>query len=146
MAFCWKLSLMTGRTYSLPTEAQWEYAARGRKHADGYKYIGSWSVDSVAWNDGNSGSSSHPVMTRQANELGIYDMSGNVFEWCLDWYSDSYNVNDTNNPAGPSSGSYRVFRGGSWNRSAGNCRVSFRNGYSPSVRRNNLGFRVVVIP
>ncbi len=145
MAFCQELSRMTGKTYCLPTEAQWEYAARGGKKSDGCKYSGSWSVDAVAWYDGNSGSSTHPVKTKRANALGLYDMSGNVWEWCSDWYG-SYNVNDTNNPAGPSSGSYRVDRGGSWYNNAGNCRVSNRNFNSPGIRRYNLGFRVVLIP
>lgn len=137
---------MTGRTYCLPTEAQWEYAARGGKNNDGSKYSGSWSIDAVAWYDGNSGSSTHPVKNKRANSLGLYDMSGNVWEWCADWYGSSYNVNDTNNPTGPSSGSNRVLRGGSWIYSAPYCRVSRRYSYSPGFRSYNFGFRVVVLP
>lgn len=146
MAFCQELSRMTGRTYCLPTEAQWEYAARGGKKADGCKYSGSWSIDAVAWYNGNSGSNTHPVKNKRANGLGLYDMSGNVWEWCSDWYSSSYNVNDTNNPTGPSSGSIRVLRGGGWFNNARACRVSYRNYYSPGYRSGNFGFRVVVLP
>ncbi|MDE7166207.1 MAG: formylglycine-generating enzyme family protein [Bacteroidaceae bacterium] len=143
--FCRELSRMTGRTYRLPTEAQWEYAARGGKKADGTKYSGG-PIDAVAWYGGNSGGGTHPVKNKRANGLGLYDMSGNVWEWCLDWYSNSYNVNDTNNPTGPSSGSNRVERGGSWNNDARNCRVSNRVNNSPGSRFSNVGFRVVVIP
>ena len=145
-AFCQELSRMTGRTYCLPTEAQWEYAARGGKNNDGTKYSGSWSIDAVAWYDSNSGSNTHPVKNKRANSLGLYDMSGNVWEWCSDWYGSDYNVNDTNNPTGPSSGSSRVLRGGSWGSNARYCRVSGRGSGSPDSRRDSNGFRVVVIP
>lgn len=145
-AFCRELSRMTGRTYCLPTEAQWEYAARGGKNADGTKYSGSWSIDAVAWYYDNSGLNTHPVKNKRANGLGLYDMSGNVWEWCSDWYGSSYNVNDTNNPTGPSSGSYRVLRGGSWNGGARGCRVSDRGYSSPGSRFDFGGFRVVVLP
>ncbi len=142
-AFCSELSRITGRTYCLPTEAQWEYAARGGKNADGTKYSGSSSVDAVAWYDGNS---THPVKNKQANSLGLYDMSGNVWEWCSDWYGSPYNVNDTNNPTGPSSGTYRVLRGGWWGYYALFCRVSNRDYDIPDGRYADNGFRVVVIP
>ena len=145
-AFCQELSRMTGRTYCLPTEAQWEYAARGGKKADGSKYSGSWSIDVVAWYNDNSGSSTHPVKNKRANSLGLYDMSGNVREWCSDWYGSVYNVNETNNPTGPSAGSYRVLRGGSWNGNAQCCRVSYRDLNSPGYRHYYIGFRVVVLP
>ena len=147
--FCQELSRMTGRTYCLPTEAQWEYAARGGKKADGTKYSGSWSIDAVAWYNDNSGSRTHPVKTKRANGLGLYDMSGNVWEWCSDWYSSSYNAKDTNNPTGPSTGSKRVLRGGSWGKIARICRVSYRDNTSPDARNaffEGFGFRVVVIP
>ncbi len=144
-AFCQELSRKTGKTYCLPTEAQWEYAARGGNKNEGTKYSGSWSIDAVAWYDGNSGSSTHPVGTKRPNALGIYDMSGNVWEWCSDWYGD-YRTYDTQNPTGASSGSRRVLRGGSWSYSAGGCRVSFRDNYSPGGRFFNSGFRVVLLP
>lgn len=145
MTFCRELSRMTGRTYTLPTEAQWEYAARGGKKADGTKYSGG-PIDAVAWYYGNSGSCTHPVRNKRANGLGLYDMSGNVYEWCSDWYSNTYNVNDTNNPTGPSSGPNRVYRGGGWGSDARNCRVSFRSYDSPGFRGGSIGFRVVAIP
>lgn len=145
-AFCRELSRMTGRTYCLPTEAQWEYAARGGKNADGTKYSGSWSIDAVAWYGNNSSSTTHPVKNKRANGLGLYDMSGNVWEWCSDWYGSSYNVNDTNNPIGPSSGSDRVLRGGGWCFDARYCRVSHRGSLSPGSRFYVGGFRVVVLP
>ncbi len=146
MEFCRLLSNKTGRTYTLPTEAQWEYAARGGNKNEGAKYAGSNMIDAVAWYTDNSGSSTHIVGSKRANALGIYDMSGNVWEWCKDWYANSYVSYDTNNPVGPSSGSSRVNRGGSWNYSASNCRVAYRNGNSPGYRTYNLGFRVVLLP
>ena len=145
MEFCRLLSNKTGKTYTLPTEAQWEYAARGGKKNDGTKYAGSNMVDAVAWYTDNSGSSTHPCGTKRANALGIYDMSGNVWEWCKDWYSSSYTSYDTNNPTGPSSGSSRVDRGGSWSNYAGYCRVANRINFTPGYRYSNLGFRVVLL-
>ncbi len=144
-AFCQELSRKTGKTYCLPTEAQWEYAARGGNKNEGTKYSGSWSIDAVAWYDGNSGSSTHPVGTKRPNALGIYDMSGNVWEWCSDWYGD-YRTYDTQNPTGASSGSRRVLRGGGWNSNAWYCRVSYRGSNSPGSRSSYNGFRVVLLP
>ena len=146
MEFCRLLSNKTGRTYTLPTEAQWEYAARGGNKNEGAKYAGSNMIDAVAWYTDNSGSSTHIVGSKRANALGIYDMSGNVWEWCKDWYASSYVSYDTNNPVGPSSGSGRVYRGGSWYSSASNCRVAYRGSSSPGARYYNLGFRVVLLP
>lgn len=146
MEFCRLLSNKTGKTYTLPTEAQWEFAARGGNKNEGAKYAGSNMIDAVGWYTDNSGGSTHIVGSKRANALGIYDMSGNVWEWCKDWYSNSYVSNDTNNPIGPSSGSYRVFRGGSWYYSASGCRVAYRGRNSPGARGNGLGFRVVCIP
>ena len=145
MEFCRLLSNKTGRTYTLPTEAQWEYAARGGNKNEGAKYAGSNMIDAVAWYTDNSGSSTHIVGSKRANALGIYDMSGNVWEWCKDWYANSYVSYDTNNPVGPS-GSRRVNRGGSWYDSASECRVANRYNDSPDNRRSNLGFRVVCLP
>ena len=146
MKFCRLLSNKTGKTYTLPTEAQWEYAARGGKKQEGTKDSGSNMVDAVAWYSDNSGGATHPCGTKRANALSIYDMSGNVWEWCKDWYSSSYASYDTNNPTGPSSGSARVNRGGGWNGNASRCRVVNRNSSTPGHRLNNLGFRVVCIP
>ena len=146
MEFCRLLSNKTGLTYTLPTEAQWEYAARGGNKNEGAKYAGSNMIDAVAWYTDNSGGSTHIVGSKRANALGIYDMSGNVWEWCKDWYASSYVSYDTNNPVGPSSGSYRVYRGGGWYSSASNCRVASRNYDSPGFRGYSLGFRVVCLP
>lgn len=140
--FVARLSKITGIWFRLPTEAEWEYAARGGNRSKGYKYSGGNLVDYVAWYDGNSGSATHEVATKQPNELGIYDMSGNVWEWCYDWY-DSYSLAAQNDPAGPDSGSYRVFRGGSWHINAARCRVSTRCNCHPSNRLYILGFRLV---
>ncbi len=143
--FCTRLGQLTGKNYALPTEAQWEYAARGGVKSKGYKYSGSHMVGYVAWYYNNS-SSTHPVGTRQPNELGLYDMSGNVWEWCSDWYaSDYYYDSPQSNPTGPSTGSYRVLRGGSWGRNARLCRVSIRNYYIPGNRNYDYGFRVVLL-
>ena len=144
--FVKKLNQLTGKNFRLPTEAEWEYAARGGQKSKGYKYAGSNTLSDVAWYDGNSSSKTHPVKQKQANELGLYDMSGNVYEWCQDWYG-RYSSNAQTNPTGPSSGSGRVYRGGSWYSSASYCRVAYRNRRStPGFRFNYVGFRVVLLP
>ena len=145
MAFCRKLSRQTGRKYTLPTEAQWEYAARGGVKSERTKYAGSNVADVVAWYESNSENSTHRCGTKRANVLGIYDMSGNVWEWCHDWYSDTY-VYSTNNPSGPSSGFERVLRGGGWSINANYCRVASRYDQLPDDRGNIIGFRVVCLP
>ena len=142
--FIQKLNQLTGRTFSLPTEAQWEYAARGGNKKSGYKYAGGNNVDEEAWYDGNSGSSTHPVKGKKPNVLGLYDMSGNVWEWCSDWYG-SYSSGAQINPQGPSSGSDRVLRGGSWDRSARYCRVSYRLRSNPDYRSDDFGFRLSIV-
>ena len=140
--FMKKLKELTGLNFSLPTEAQWEYSARGGK-SGGTKYSGSENVDEVAWYKGNSGGETHPVGTKSPNSLGIFDMSGNVEEWCQDWYDEKYyNYSPTTNPTGPNSGSRRVRRGGSWIFNAGGCRVSSRDGSTPGYRGRGLGFRL----
>ena len=140
-----RLNKITGKTFRLPTEAEWEFAARGGKQSKGYKYSGSDNIGDVAWYTDNSDHESHQVGTKQPNELGIYDMSGNVFEWCSDWYG-RYSSSAQTNPTGPSSGSRRVLRGGSWFGSARGCRVSYRYFDSPSDRFDIYGFRVVLVP
>ena len=141
--FISKLNSLTGRKFRLPTEAEWEYAARGGKRSRGYQYSGNSNISDVAWYDGNSGSKPHPVGTKQANELGIYDMSGNVYEWCSDWYG-SYSSSSQTNPTGADSGSFRVFRGGGWGIYARGCRLSYRYIFTPDDRRSYLGLRLAL--
>ena len=141
--FISKLNSMTGRKFRLPTEAEWEYAARGGKKSRGYQYSGSNSISDVAWYDGNSGSKTHPVGTKQANELGIYDMSGNVYEWCSDRYGP-YSSSSQTNPTGAYFMSRRVGHGGCWDCNAWYCRSSFRNGSIPDSRDSGLGLRLVL--
>ena len=141
--FISRLNRLTGQNFRMPTEAEWEYAARGGRKSQGYKCSGSNIPGDVAWYDGNSGSKTHPVKTKNANELGLYDMSGNVWEWCQDWYG-SYSGSSQTNPKGPSAGSYRVGRGGSWGYDARGCRVSNRGNDPPGVRNRNIGFRLAM--
>ena len=141
--FITRLNQKTGRTFRLPTEAEWEFAARGGNKSRGYKYSGSNNIGEVAWYEDNSGSETHAVKTKQSNELGIYDMSGNVWEWCQDWKGD-YSSSAQTNPTGPSSGSSRVLRGGSWYFTTGYCRSSIRISYSPAYRISFLGFRLAL--
>ena len=139
--FIRKLNSLTGRNFRLPTEAEWEYAARGGNQSYGYKYAGSNSIGSVAWYTDNSGSKTHAVKGKSPNELGLYDMSGNVWEWCGDWYG-SYGRGSQTNPKGPSSGSGRVLRGGGWYASARGCRVSYRDDHAPGNGYSGGGFRL----
>ncbi len=141
--FIARLNAMTGKTFRLPTEAEWEYAARGGSMSRGTRYSGAYSLDNCGWYYGNSGSKTHPVATKEPNELGLYDMSGNVYEWCSDWYGD-YSDNSQTNPTGPSSGSFRVLRGGSWNYSAGRCRSSNRHNFSSVNWGGTCGLRLVL--
>lgn len=142
-AFCARLSKLSGKKFRLPTEAEWEYAARGGCNSGGAKYSGSMDAREVSWYSANSDGSTHEVGTKRANFLGIHDMSGNVNEWCEDWYGD-YMQNDTNNPKGRSSGSHKVLRGGGWNNGVKSCRVSYRRGGSPQIREDSFGFRIVM--
>ena len=142
--FIRKLNALTDKNFRLPTEAEWEFAARGGNNSRGYKYSGSNTVSNVAWYKDNSSSTTHPVATKAPNELGIYDMSGNVEEWCNDGYGDYTSASQTN-PTGPNSGSSRVYRGGSWFYYAFACRVSVR-GYTDetTLRSAAFGLRLVL--
>ena len=137
--FIKKLNRLTGKNFRLPTEAEWEYAARGGNKSKGYKYSGSNDADAVAWYRGKT----HPVATKQANELGLYDMSGNVLEWCQDWYGD-YMSHSQINPKGANTGSVRVLRGGSWISSERGVRVSNRGYDAPGSRNVGGGLRLAL--
>ena len=128
--FISRLNVATGKNFRLPTEAEWEYAACGGVKNRVYEYCGSDNINSVAWYNGNSGNKTHPVGTKQPNVLEIYDMSGNVWEWCQDWYDAKQD--------------YRVQRGGSWRHAAGSCRVAYRITYVPGFRDSSSGFRLVL--
>ncbi len=140
--FIQRLNQMTGRNFRLPTEAEWEFAARGGKKGKNNKYAGSDFIDCVAWYSENTNDKgTKGVKLLQPNELGMYDMSGNVFEWCSDFYGD-YTKKSRTNPQGPSKGKSYVLRGGCWYYYAGGCRVSARNSSTPDTRSNYIGFRL----
>ena len=142
-SFITKLNRLTGEHFRLPTEAEWEFAAKGGRQSRGFKYSGNTNIDDVARYEYNSGGKTHPVATKQPNELGIYDMSGNVYEWCQDWYG-GYSSSSQTNPTGPTSGSYRVFRGGSWVGNAGDCGSARRFHSPPDSRYDCIGLRLVL--
>ena len=141
--FIGKLNGLTGKRFRLPTEAEWEYAARGGNRSNHTQYSGGSNIDDVAWYGGNSRRKIHPIKKKKPNELGLYDMSGNVYEWCQDWYG-SYGSNAQTNPTGPESGSSRVNRGGCWDDDDRNCRSSYRLIISPGVRYSGLGLRLAL--
>ena len=141
--FIQKLNSLSGRKFRLPTEAEWEFACRGGNNSCGYKYSGSNNLGSVAWYNGNSDDQTHPVGTKAPNELGIYDMNGNVWEWCKDWYG-YYKAISRTNPLGPLVGLGRVTRGSCWGDGSWKCRSS-RRGYSdPAFRSDGIGLRLVL--
>lgn len=143
-AFCRELSQSLDKTFRLPTEAEWEFAASGGVKSKGEKFSGSSEIEKVAWYTENSENKTHPVKTKEPNELGIYDMSGNVWEWCSDWYGD-YDAEDATNPQGPQNGTDRVLRGGCWYNFPGLCRVTNRGDYTPVNRGYYHGFRIVMV-
>ena len=140
--FISKLNALTGKNFRLPTEAEWEFAARGGNQSRHTQFSGSSRIDDVAWYE-DSGNKTHPVKTKQPNELGIYDMTGNVNEWCQDWYGD-YSRHAQTNPTGARSGSCRVFRGGCWYDTPRYCCSSIRGYDMPVYRYNFLGLRLVL--
>ena len=143
--FISKINSLTGQNLRLPTEAEWEFAARGGNNSNHYQYSGSNELGDVAWYYGNSGDKTHVVATKQPNELGLYDMSGNVWEWCSDWHGN-YSSSSQTNPTGPNSGSYRATRGGSWYNYARICRSSDRGASAPDFSGFDLGLRLVLVP
>jgi|GEM_PF-1743724 len=153
--FCKWASIQTGKIIRLPTEAEWEFAARGGKVSSGFLYSGGDSLNEVSWNFGNSVGQTHNAGTKKGNELGIFDMSGNVWEWCSDWFDENYfTVSSSSNPKGPSTGTVKVIRGGSWasftvphgegDIVVNGCRVSDRGSSNPSVKGPDFGFRCVM--
>ena len=141
--FIENLNKMTGLNFRLPTEAEWEFAARGGNSSNHTLYSGSNNIDDVAWYRGNSGSVTHPVALKKPNELGLFDMSGNVWEWCEDFY-EPYMSNNQVNPHGPKFGSKRVVRGGSWDYLERYCQVSFRHSYAQNMLFDGLGLRLAM--
>lgn len=142
-AFISRLNTLTGKRFYLPTEAQWEFACRGGNKSRGYLFSGSNSIGDVAWYFDNGNSRPHPVAAKAPNDLGIYDMTGNLMEWCADWVGD-YEAGMQRNPQGPSTGEYRICRGGSWRNNARKSRVSYRSNEIPSNSDNGLGFRLAL--
>ena len=138
-----KLTELTGRVFRMPTEAEWEFAARGGNLSSLYRFSGSDDVNAVAWYDFNAGGTTHAVALMAPNELGLYDMSGNVCEWCQDWYY-MYDFSPQVNPVGPESGTNNVYRGGSWFVPEVDCRVSSRFDRDPHEKSGDLGLRIVM--
>ena len=143
--FISKLNSLTGQNFRLPTEAEWEFAARGGNNSNHYQYSGSNELGDVAWYAGNSGDKTHVVATKQPNEIGLYDMSGNVWELCSDWYGN-YSSSSQTNPTGPNSGSFRVIRGGNRLYDARCCRSSHRGNDWSDHGSDDLGLRLVLVP
>jgi formylglycine-generating enzyme required for sulfatase activity len=144
-AYVTKLNSQTGKNYRLPTEAEWEYAAKGGNQSKGYTYSGSDNIDSVAWWLYNGVWKTHFVGQKQANELGINDMTGNVWEWCSDWYGN-YSATSITNPQGVSRGQNHVYRGGSWTSGEKFARAAERNIGNLVYHISDLGFRLVLVP
>ena len=143
-SFITKLNQKTGKTFRLPTESEWEYAARGGKWSKGYFYIGSDNVEEVAWHKGNSNDLTYSVGSKAPNELALYDMAGNVEEWVSDYYADSYTSRPQTDPTGPTSGTARVIRGGSWDQAFRMCRPTSRHDASEAFMSAHTGLRVAM--
>ena len=141
--FITRLNQLTGKTFRLPTEAEWEYAARGGNKSQGYRYAGSNDMLSVAWCSDNSENTTHPVATKAPNELGLHDMTGNVWEWCNDWYA-RYTADPQVNPAGPDTAYHRVLRGGCWNGGDIYNRISYRDNFTPTGSNSSGGLRLAM--
>ena len=141
--FIKKLNTLTGKTFRLPTEAEWEFAARGGKNTNGYKYSGNTTVGTVAWYGSNSSNKTHPVAQKTANEINVFDMSGNVWEWCSDWYGN-YSISSQTDPTGATSGSGHVIRGGAYNDAPTECRVTVRSYAAATSSFTTLGLRLVM--
>lgn len=145
VAYCNWLGEEYEEDFRLPTEAEWEFAARGGNKSRGYEYSGSDYMEHVGWYADNGGGQTHVVGQKKANELGLYDMSGNIWEWCRDWCHENYYGNSLNmNLSGRTWGSFRVLRGGAWYFMAFGCRVASRNYFTPALGSDNYGFRVVL--
>lgn len=141
--FIAKLNELTGKAFRLPTEAQWEYAARGGKQTKKYLFSGGDDLDAVAWHYYNASETTHPVKTKRPNELHLYDMSGNVWEWCADWYG-SYSADGQTNPTGPAKGAKRVVRGGAWSYMSNYAPVAYRNYCEPDFSWYACGLRLAL--
>jgi formylglycine-generating enzyme required for sulfatase activity len=142
--FVQKLSEMTGMHFRLPTEAEWEYAARGGERSKGYTYAGSDNIDEVGWYNGNSGNTPHAVGQKQPNELGIYDMTGNIWEYCFDWHT-AYSAQAQTNPTGAATGEKHVLRGGCYHYDSKNCTSTNRHSYyTPDNGGASTGLRIVL--
>jgi sulfatase modifying factor 1 len=142
VGYCNWLSIEKGKKFRLPTEAEWEFAARGGSHSYGYPYSGGKGTDMVGWTSENSGGQPHPVASKRANELGLFDMTGNVYEWCSDRFGN-YPGKTVLNPKGPATGTLRVYRGGSWYTAPEFCDIASRDSNNPKERFNFVGFRPV---
>lgn len=141
-AFIAKLNELTGKQFRLPTESEWEFAARGGRKRQAYAFSGSETIDAVGWYDKNSEDKTHPVGQKQPNQLGLYDMTGNVFEWCADLYGSYPYAGIVTDPQGASNGTRRVLRGGSWNYDAGSNRITYRANGMPDKHLSSIGFRL----
>ena len=142
--YCVWASRQAGSSVRLPTEAEWEFAARGGTKSQQYSFSGGNHAETVGWYSENSGRRTHPVAGKKANELGIYDMTGNVWEWCADWYSDEYySESPKNNPKGPLTGQYHILRGGSWISTEEYCHITTRSYLKSDYVSVSNGFRVV---